>query len=66
MTKIEKLELAVASLPEEDYLQFRNWFLNQDWERWDREIESDSKMGRLDRLAREASESKRHGKLRDL
>lgn len=60
MTRIEELEMAVASLPEEDYHQFRSWFLNQDWERWDREIESDSKMGKLDQLAHEAADAKRH------
>ena len=66
MTKVEKLEQAVASLAEKDYHQFRQWFQNQDWEKWDREIEADSKAGRLDFLMDEAAEAKSKNKLRDL
>ncbi len=43
MTRVEELELAVAALPEEEYDQFRCWFLERDWERWDRQIEADAK-----------------------
>ena len=59
MTKIEELEMAVSSLPEEDYSQFRQWFLQRDWEAWDRQIEADAKSGKLDFLAQEASEAKK-------
>ena len=59
MTKIEELEMAVSSLPEEDYSQFRQWFLQRDWEAWDQQIEVDAKSGKLDFLAQEASEAKK-------
>jgi hypothetical protein len=36
MTKLEELESAVDSLPEEEYRRFRCWFMEKDWERWDR------------------------------
>jgi hypothetical protein len=31
MTRIEEIENAVASLPVEEYRQFREWFLERDW-----------------------------------
>ena len=54
MTKIEELEMAITSLPEEEYRQLRQWLLDRDWEKWDREIEADSESGKLDFLLREA------------
>ncbi|MCX5859845.1 MAG: hypothetical protein NT056_08130 [Proteobacteria bacterium] len=53
-------------MPEKEYSQFRQWFLERDWERWDRQIDADSASGRLDFLAREAREAKKDGKLRNL
>jgi len=66
MTKIEELEKVVATLPEEEYSQFRKWFLDRDWERWDREIKEDSESGKLDFLVQEAIEAKKNRHLKDL
>ena len=66
MTQLEKLENAVACLPEEEYREFRRWFLEQDWKQWDRQIEEDSEIGKLDFLVREALEAKKSGRLKDL
>jgi hypothetical protein len=66
MTKLGELEMAVASLSEEEYGEFRRWFLERDWAKWDRQIEEDSKAGKLDFLAREAVEAKKEGKLKEL
>lgn len=66
MTRLEELEMAVASLPEEDYRQFRRWFLDKDWQKWDKEVEEDAKGGKLDFLVNEAREAKDSGQLRDL
>ena len=66
MTRFEELVTAVSNLPEKEYRQFRQWFLERDWEKWDRQIEEDSASGRLDFLAREAREAKKGGKLRNL
>ena len=66
MTRIEELELAVAALPEGEYDQFRSWFLERDWEKWDRQIEADAKAGKLDFLIQEAFQAKRENQLRDL
>jgi hypothetical protein len=66
MTKLQELEMAVASLTEEEYREFRGWFLERDWEQWDRQIEGDSRDGKLDFLVREALEAKKQGKLEEL
>jgi hypothetical protein len=66
MTKVEELEMAVASLTEEEYRAFRRWFLERDWEQWDKQIEEDSRAGKLDFLVREALEAKKEGKLQEL
>jgi hypothetical protein len=66
MTKIEELERVVASLTAEEYREFRRWFLERDWEQWDRQIEEDSRAGKLDFLVREALEAKKQGKLEEL
>lgn len=66
MTKIEELETVITRLPEDEYRQLRRWFLETDWERWDREIQEDSREGRLDFLVEEALDAKRKGTLKDL
>jgi hypothetical protein len=54
MRRVEELERAVVSLPEQDYDQFRHWFLERDWQKWDNQIEADSKTGRLDFLIKDS------------
>ena len=66
MTKLKELEMAVASLREREYREFRRWFLERDWENWDRQIEQDSTAGKLDFLAKEAIEARKGGQLKDL
>ncbi len=66
MTRVEQLEMAVTSLPEAEYVQFRRWFLDRDWEKWDREIEGDSMAGKLDFLLQEAADAKNNQQLKDL
>lgn len=66
MTRLEELELAIASLPDNEYRQFRRWFLERDWEKWDREIEADSTSGKLDFLVKEAQDAKAKRTLKDL
>ena len=62
MTRVEELELAVTALPEEEYDRFRCWFLERDWEKWDRQIEADAAAGRLDFLVQEAVQAKRENR----
>jgi hypothetical protein len=41
-------------LPVEEYRQFGRWFLERDWERWDRQIIEDARAGQLEFLVKEA------------
>jgi len=66
MTRLDELERAVADLPDQEYDQFRCWFLERDWEKWDGQIEADAKAGKLDFLIQEAFQAKRENRLRDL
>lgn len=66
MTRLEEIEMAIESLSEKEYREFRRWFLERDWAKWDQEIEADSAAGRLDFLRREAEEAKAKGTLQNL
>ncbi len=54
MTKVESIEREVENLTPLELAAFREWFLEHDWQAWDREIAKDSDEGRLDRFAAEA------------
>ena len=66
MSSITKIQQAILSLPEADYLQLRNWFNELDWENWDRQIEADSENEKLDFLIAEAFETQEKSTLKDL
>ena len=66
MPNVEEIKVAIEALPEVDYVQLRQWFNEKDWEKWDIQIEVDSKSGKLDFLVTEALESKKKGILREL
>ena len=66
MGNLEDLEKAVESLPEEDYRRFRRWFMEKDWDKWDRQIVEDARNGNLDFLVKEALDAKKENKLGDL
>jgi hypothetical protein len=66
MSKVEELEKAIDALPEEEYIQLRQWFSEKDWLKWDQQIEADSKSGKLNFLLQEALEAKSKNKLREL
>jgi hypothetical protein len=66
MSKVNKIKAAIEALPEEEYVQLRRWFSEKDWEKWDRQIESDSESGKLDFLVKEAFDEKEKGNLKEL
>ncbi len=66
MSKVDEIKEAIESLPEEESSQLRYWFSEKDWQKWDKQIESDSKTATLDFLIKESSEAKKKGKLKDL
>ncbi len=58
MRNVKEIERAVNGLSEAEYVEFRHWFLERDWEEWDRQIRVDSDAGKLDFLIREAEEER--------
>jgi len=66
MIKIEQIKKAIKSLPDNDFIQLRKWFLDKDWENWDKQIEVDSQAGKLDFFMKEVLEEKKEKKLRNL
>jgi len=66
MSRIDELKAEIERLPGEEFAEIFRWLSEKDWERWDREIESDSQSGALDFLVNEAREEKGKGKLKDL
>ena len=53
MSKVDELKAAIEALPEDDYIELRQWFSEKDWQKWDKQIEEDSKSGKLDFLIKE-------------
>jgi hypothetical protein len=66
MSRIERLEAEVKSLSPEELAEFRAWFAEFDWDRWDAEFESDVGEGRLDEAAEEALREHEAGRTRPI
>jgi len=66
MPNVEEILSSIESLSKEEFARLRKWFYERDWERWDREIEEDSKSGKLDFLTKEALSEKADAKLKEL
>lgn len=66
MSKIDDLKADIEGLPSQEQAELFRWLSEKDWEGWDKEIEADSKFGRLDFLVREAREEKAKGKLKEM
>ena len=62
MSQIEMLEQNVKQLSPSELSAFRAWFIDFDAAEWDRQLETDSETGNLDRLAQSALEEHRAGK----
>jgi hypothetical protein len=66
MSKVTKIEQDVQALSPDELAQFRAWFLEYDWEVWDRQLERDVQAGRLDDLAEKALRDHAAGKTTSL
>lgn len=66
MTKVEALEREVENLTPEELTAFRQWFVEHDWQAWDRQIEQDAAAGRLDKFAAEALAEFERGETREI
>ncbi len=66
MMQVEQLQKAIEALPDRDFSRLRQWFAEQDWQRWDKQLEVDVAAGKLDFLLEEALSEKQQGNLKDL
>ena len=66
MTQVEMLEQNVKQLSPGELAAFRSWFLEFDAAAWDRQIETDSESGKLDKLAQRAIEEHKAGKTKNI
>ena len=53
IAQVEELQVAIESLPYQEYIRLMQWFSERDWKKWDRQIEADSESGKLDFLIEE-------------
>ena len=66
MSELEQLEQRIKKLPPDELAKFRAWFIEFDHLIWDRQIEADSKAGKLDGLIAEAQADYKAGKAREI
>ncbi|HEY6864787.1 MAG TPA: hypothetical protein VI319_12900 [Burkholderiales bacterium] len=66
MSKIEQIEKQIQSLSEQELAEFRTWFAEFDHGLWDRQIEADSRSGKLDAMAAQALADYNAGKARKI
>ena len=66
MSTVTEIKTTIEKLPEQDFVQLRQWLWEKDWQKWDRQIGVDSESGKLDFLIKEAFDEKKKGKLKEL
>ena len=66
MSDLEELEHKIKNLPVEELSKFRAWFIEFDHLLWDKQIEADSKAGKLRGLVSEALADYQAGKTREI
>lgn len=54
MSTVEQIEAAILKLSSQELSHLANWVLDLDEQRWDKQIEQDIVVGKLDFLAQEA------------
>ncbi|NEQ70364.1 MAG: hypothetical protein F6K21_33705 [Symploca sp. SIO2D2] len=66
MGTLEDLERTVSQLSPEDLAAFRAWFAEFDGKMWDRRLEEDAAVGKLDKLAEQALQHLKERRCTDL
>ena len=61
---LTEIQEAIANLTGEEREELRRWFEQFAEDDWDRQISADAASGKLDFLAKEASQAKQYGKLK--
>ena len=58
MAQVEHIKSAIEALSAEDFVRLRDWIAEQDWQRWDEQLEKDAASGKLEFLREEAVTAK--------
>ena len=66
MTNVQLIEDQIQHLDNQSFAALRNWFIEYEHARWDRQIVTDSEAGKLDFLIDEALAEHRAGTTRSL
>lgn len=66
MTRIQKIEQEIKELAPNELAAFRKWFQEYDAGQWDKQIEEDVAMGKLDQLAQKALADHNAGKTTEI
>jgi len=66
MSELDQLEQRIQKLSPDELAKFRAWFIEFDHLIWDKQIEADSKAGKLDGLIAEARADYKAGKAREI
>ena len=66
MTQIELLKQNIIELDDDSFSQLRDWLIELDQTRWDKQIETDSNTGKLDFLINAALAEHEVRKTKDL
>jgi hypothetical protein len=66
MTQVELLEKHIAELDDDSFSKLREWFIEFEQARWDKQLEDDSNAGKLDFLINAALAEHEAGLTKDL
>ncbi|MEA5511263.1 hypothetical protein VB715_15935 [Crocosphaera sp. UHCC 0190] len=66
MTTVTEIQSAIQTLSSDEFAYLKQWIIELDWKQWDKEIEEDSRLGKLDFLIDEALAEKAQHKLQEL
>jgi hypothetical protein len=66
MQNLSQLETSIERLSDDEYAELREWFWQQENERWDNQLEKDISADKLANLANEALENYKNGKFKSL
>jgi hypothetical protein len=66
MTTVNEIQMAIESLPHNEFIKLLHWIYEKDMDEWDVQLARDSKDGKLDFLIDEALKEEKAGTLRKL
>jgi len=66
MTQVELIEQHIAELDDDSFSKLREWFIEFEQARWDKQLEDDSNAGKLDFLINAALAEHEPGLTREL